>query len=349
MNNCETMLSLKNIYATAINMNDIEKYINGKATGMTTTTAKFLKGKSLSNLMMAKAFVAKMRGWKTRNAHRLATDHTVLSKEIKKEFKVLPPPVKGVVSSIAHELTTKKGKKKTEAELQTPEVAVYSWGEDQQGKAEEFDEGDQYNDRLSDGSGVDDWEQLWDDDDVVEEKKEEPIRTPTPTVEKVIIAPTPTKKGWGTIEVAEITTSKDWRKANPPLSASRSPSPVNKFKPIGFKRTGGQKERREQDSKVKEWMKTPLKVQKVIDRSAAFKKMECKPCLKKTRPCRHVLNGKTCRRGKTCSFAHTCCELTLVPCAFGERCRKKNRCTYFHAETETKEEYVKRFFPTLPM
>ena len=345
------MGSVQTIYATKANIEAIKTFIGGKATGKTTTTARALKTRGMANLNMAFGFVGKMRQWKRKNIHRIATDATLLQKEINKSFGLLPPPVKGVVASMANDLLKKKEQKKA-----TPEIIevrpVTTWGESEMGLAEDFQEGEQYADAGSEsGSGVDDWEELADDDEF-----ETPVVAPTlekielespPQVEPETV-PTTTVRGWNVEVVKAEELSKEFRMANPPLAASRTPSPqpYQMTKIIIGPRTN-QKDRRKNPKTIvvdPREVKAPAAVQ----RTRAFEKLKKPVKLEKTRPCRHVLNKKTCRHGAKCKFAHCASELCLVECAFGKTCRKGIACTYFHPERETRCQFIRRCFPTLP-
>lgn len=334
--------SVQEIYNTKANIEAIKAFLNGKATGKTTTTAKALKTRGMANLNMAFGFVGKMRQWKRRNIHRIATDATLLPKEINKEMTVLPPPVKGVVASMANDLLKKKEQKKA-----TPEVVevrpVTTWGESEMGLAEDFQEGDQYGGDIT-PEVVDDWEDLVEEDEVVVEKVEIPVEKASPTVEKI----EPTKRGWNVEASAPPALSKEFRIANPPLSASRTPSPEphNIVKIVIGKRPN-QKERLKNPKKI-EIDPRNAKTPEAVQRTMAFEKMKKPVKLEKTRPCRHVLGKKTCRHGARCKFAHCASELCLVECAFGKTCRKGVSCTYFHPERETKCQFIRRCFPTLP-
>ena len=338
--------SVQTIYNTKANMTTIKAFIDGKATGKTTTTAKALKTRGMANLNMAFGFVGNVRQWRRKNIHRIATDATLLQKEINKSFGLLPPPVKGVVASMANDLLTKKEQKKA-----TPEIVevrpVTTWGESEMGLAEDFQEGDQYCDgTISDnGSGVDDWEELADDEDAppVVVEKIEAVDT-----DKVVEKPLPTTRGWNVEVVKPVELSKEFRVANPPLSASRTPSPQPyQMRKIVIGPRTNQKDRRKNPKTIvvdPREVKAPAAVQ----RTRAFEKLKKPVKLEKTRPCRHVLAKKTCRHGARCKFAHCASELCLVECAFGKTCRKGMSCTYFHPERETKCQFIKRCFPTPP-
>ena len=333
---------VQEIYNTKMNSEAMQAFLNGKATGKTTTTAKALKTRGLANLNMAFGFVGKMRQWKRRNIHRIATDATLLQKEINKAFGLLPPPVKGVVASMANDLLKKKEQKKAEPVVMEIKP-VTTWGESEMGLAEDFQEGDQYADTNSEGgSGVDDWEDLIEDEDVVVEKIEMPVEKIEMSTQKI----EPTKRGWDIEASAPPALSKEFRIANPPLSASRTPSPepCNIVKIVISKRPN-QKERLKNPKTIEI---DPRQVPVAIQRTKAFEAMKKPRKLEKTRPCRHVLNKKTCRHGSKCKFAHCASELCLVECAFGKTCRKGMCCTYFHPERETRCEFIRRCFPTLP-
>ena len=332
---------VQEIYNTKMNSEAIKAFLNGKATGKTTTTAKALKTRGLANLNMAFGFVGKMRQWKRRNIHRIATDATLLQKEINKAFGLLPPPVKGVVASMANDLLKKKEQKKAEPVLMEIKP-VTTWGESEMGLAEDFQEGDQYAESLSEGSsGVENWEDLVDDELPIE-KVELPIEKVELSIKKV----EPTNRGWHTETSAPPTLSKEFRIANPPLSASRTPSPEphhgKKFVVV----TRPNQKYRLKNPKTIEI--DPRQVPVAVKRTKAFEAMKKPRKLEKTRPCRHVLNKKTCRHGSRCKFAHCASELCLVECAFGNACRKGMCCTYFHPERESRCEFIKRCFPTLP-
>ena len=338
--------SVQTIYNTKANIEAIKTFINGKATGKTTTTAKALKTRGMANLNMAFGFVGKMRQWKRKNIHRIATDATLLSRELSKELTVIPPPVRGVVASMANDLLKKKELKKA-----TPEIIevrpVTTWGESEMGLAEDFQEGDQYADTNSDGgSGVDDWEELADDDEFVSPPKVEKVELETPEVE--VEKPAFTTRGWNVEVVKAVELSKEFRMENPPLAASRTPSPPPmRLKKIVMIDRPNQKDRRKNPKTIvidPREAKAPAAVQ----RTRAFEKLKKPVKLEKTRPCRHVLNKKTCRHGARCKFAHCASELCLVECAFGKTCRKGLACTYFHPERETKCQFTRRCFPTLP-
>jgi hypothetical protein len=53
--------------------------------------------------------------------------------------------------------------------------------------------------------------------------------------------------------------------------------------------------------------------------------------------------GKDCKR-QVCHFAHTLDELRVFECTFKHNCHNGDRCTYFHPERESKEEFVERKF-----
>jgi len=270
------------------------------------------------------------------------TDATLLQKEINKSFRLLPPPVKGVVASMATDLLKKKEQKKA-----TPEVIevrpVTTWGESELGLAEEFQEGDQYGGIPV----VDDWEDLIDEDEV-EIVSVPKIEKVAPKVEKIEPPVEVSTKGWEVALVKPVELSKEFRMANPPLGASRTPSP-GPFprKKIVMGGRANQKDRRQNPNTIvidpREARAPPA-----IQRTRAFERLKRPVKLEKTRPCRHVLNKKTCRHGARCKFAHCASELCLVECAFGKACRKGMACTYFHPERETKCQFTRRCFPTLP-
>ena len=58
--------------------------------------------------------------------------------------------------------------------------------------------------------------------------------------------------------------------------------------------------------------------------------------LEKTKPCHHILQGKPCRFGDKCNFAHTPEELSVKMCAYGDQCKhhKKGTCRYPHTAEE---------------
>jgi len=53
--------------------------------------------------------------------------------------------------------------------------------------------------------------------------------------------------------------------------------------------------------------------------------------------------GKECKR-EVCNFAHSIEELRVFECTFAKTCRNGDRCTYFHPEKESKEQFVERKF-----
>ena len=80
--------------------------------------------------------------------------------------------------------------------------------------------------------------------------------------------------------------------------------------------------------------------------------------LQKTSMCMFIMEGKICRHGSNCRFAHTTDELLPKQCIFGSSCRlvkkvkpdtfvnlphpKTGKTCSFHHPEESKESYAKR-------
>lgn len=76
-----------------------------------------------------------------------------------------------------------------------------------------------------------------------------------------------------------------------------------------------------------------------------------------TKPCQYVVRKESgpdqlieygvCYR-EVCTFAHSLEELNAPVCAFGERCYKQIRCTFWHPEAESRDDFYKRTNKPLP-
>jgi len=95
-----------------------------------------------------------------------------------------------------------------------------------------------------------------------------------------------------------------------------------------------------------------IEVSKVVCKPTTEVKSEVKSIAtgkigdKGTKMCKSTMSGMTCKYGDKCQFAHNMSELVLVPCRFGQSC-KRGDCTFTHP-TETKESYCVRMGIKLP-
>ena len=71
--------------------------------------------------------------------------------------------------------------------------------------------------------------------------------------------------------------------------------------------------------------------------------------LYKTRVCNQIKQGKVCKYGSKCDFAHTADELNVHECKYGFECKNfynNNECEFLHPD-ETKTEYIFRVMPDI--
>ena len=68
--------------------------------------------------------------------------------------------------------------------------------------------------------------------------------------------------------------------------------------------------------------------------------------LKKTKFCQVLINKGECKR-EVCNFAHSINEIVFPDCAFGENCKKKEKCACKHPH-ETEDSYKFRIGFTIP-